>query len=98
MPETLQSPPDWFDAVWSKHEKDLPIYLRGQKKLARQILGGIVESLGEYAKTPEGMQQIVAFARVSSMVRGVAGVLDAPDPSPNQVADAVERLVKRFRP
>jgi hypothetical protein len=30
-------------------------------------------------------------------VKGTQGVLDAPNPSPDQIADAVERLVQRAK-
>jgi hypothetical protein len=97
MAETLQNP-DWFDAVWAKHEKELPIWLRGQKKLARQLIGAFVESMGAYAKTPTSMQQVIAFAKVASMVKGMSGLINAPDPSPEEVVTAVERLVRKVKP
>lgn len=97
MAETLQNP-DWFDAVWAKHENELPIWMRGQKKLARQLIGAVIESMGAYAKTPAGMQQVIAFAKVASMVKGMSGLINAPDPSPDEVVSAVERLMQKVKP
>jgi hypothetical protein len=95
MVETIQQP-DWFDRFWDEHKDKLPVYLRGQKKAARLILAGVIEALGKQATTPEGVRSIIAFAKISSIVKGTRGVLDSPDPSPEQVADAVEKLVQRM--
>jgi hypothetical protein len=97
MPDALENP-DWFDAFWSKHEKEIPIWLRGQKKLARQLLGGVVESLGAYGKTPAGIQQIIAFARITAIMKSVGGAMTGPDPSPEDVVARVEWLVQKVKP
>jgi hypothetical protein len=94
----LAEHPDWFDRFWEQHSKDLPIFLRGQKKAARLLLGAAVEAMGAYAQTPAGVQKIVAFAKIASIVQGTRGVLETPDPTPKQVADAVQRLVDRVKP
>jgi hypothetical protein len=90
--------PDWFDRFWEQHSKDLPIFLRGQKKAARLLLGAAIEAAGVYGQTPQGVQQIVAFAKVASILQGARGVLESADPSPNEVAAAVQRLVDRVKP
>jgi hypothetical protein len=95
MKEAIQQP-DWFDRFWDEHKDKLPVYLRGQKKAARLILAGIMDAMGKQATTPEGVRTIIAFARIASIVKGTRGVMDSPDPSPDQVADAVERLVQRM--
>lgn len=97
MSETLAHP-DWFDRLWEKHQNDLPFWIRTQKKAARQLLGSVVEAMGAYAQTPEGIKQVIAYARIFSILRGTQGILESPDPSPDQVADAVQRLVDRVKP
>jgi hypothetical protein len=90
--------PDWFDSWWDANQSVIPIWLRGQKKAARQILAGVIQGLGSYAQTPEGVKQVLAFARIYAIIRGTQNVFDSPDPSPDQVADAVQRLVDRVKP
>jgi hypothetical protein len=100
MPDAVQTR-DWFDDIWdTKVSPTLPIYLRsaGVKQLARGAVRVLVESMGAHAKSPEGLRQVVAFARIAAILKGATGVMDAPDPTPEQVADAVERLVARVKP
>jgi hypothetical protein len=100
MATELTPAPDWFDRLWDAQSHKLPIYLRNDsgKKVARSFVAGMIETLGAAAKTPEGMRQVVAYARIAAILRGSRGILDQPDPSPEQVADAVERLVQRLKP
>jgi hypothetical protein len=95
-----QKSPDWFDRWWDSHCSTFPIMLRGEiaKKSARGILSSLIENMGAEAKTPEGVRSIIAFARITAIMQGATGVLDAPNPSPEQIADAVERLVQRMKP
>jgi hypothetical protein len=100
MPKEIQSR-DWFDDIWdTRVAPTLPIYLRssGVKDLARGAVRVLVEGLGAHAETPDGMRQIVAYARILASVKAVRGVFDSPDPTPEQVADAVERLMQRVKP
>jgi hypothetical protein len=94
----LAEHPDWFDRFWEQHSKDLPIFLRGQKKAARHLLGAAVEAMGAYAQTPDGVQKVVAFAKIARIVIGARGVLGSPDPSPNEVVAEVQRLVDQVKP
>jgi hypothetical protein len=96
----LTPAPDWFDRLWDQNSQKIPVYLRNDafKKTARGLVGLCVESLGSFAKTPDGMRQVVAYARIVAALRGVQGVANAPDPSPEQVAEMVERLVARVKP
>jgi hypothetical protein len=91
---------DWFDNLWDQASPNLPIYLRGQsvKDQARGLVGLGIEALAQQAKTPEGIRQVVAFARIASIMRGAQNVVDAPDPTPEEVVEQVERLVKRVKP
>ena len=100
MARDIQPASDWFDRLWSENESRLPIYLRNDamKKTARGIIGNLIEGAGSFAKTPEGVRQIVAYARIAAILKGVSGVTSAPDPSPEQVAEMVERLVQRVKP
>jgi hypothetical protein len=100
MNTTPQKSPDWFDRYWDANCHKFPIMLRGEaaKRTARGILSSLIEGMGEQAKTPEGVRSIVAFARITAILQGANGVLTAPDPSPEQIADAVERLVQRLKP
>jgi len=92
--------PDWFDALWETHREKVPLFLRNDtgKKLLRDALGAAMQGAASYSTTPSGIRAIIAFSRISAIVKGVNGVCDAPDPSPEQVAEAVERLMKRVKP
>ena len=99
MPDSVQNR-DWFDTFWEAHKREIPAFLRNDsfKTTARGIVRVLIEGMGREAKTPDGIRQIIAFARIAAIMKGSAGVLDAPDPSPEQVAEAVERLVQRVKP
>lgn len=92
--------PDWFDSFWDSQKHNLPTFLRNEagKKLARAALDAAIQSGAQYAATPQGIRAVIAFARISAMLRGIQGVCDAPDPSPEQVVDGVERLLNRVKP
>ena len=92
--------PDWFDVFWSQHRDKLPVLLRGDstKEFARKLLGTATEEAAKYSTTPGGVRALIAFSRVAAIVKGVNGVCDSPDPSPEEVAAAVERLVQRVKP
>lgn len=100
MTKTIQPAPDWFDRLWDSNTDKLPLLLRNDsaKQAARGLVGVMVEALGKQATTPEGIQQVVAYARILASVKGIRGVMEAPDPSPAEVADFVERLVQRAKP
>jgi hypothetical protein len=104
MPRTVPTraapPRDWFDDFWEKNKLDIPIFLRSDsfKEIARGFLRAAIEGMGQQATTPEGIRQIIAFARIAAILKGTQGVIDSPNPSPEQVAEAVERLVKRVKP
>jgi hypothetical protein len=92
--------PDWFDTFWEKNKSRLPIYLRNDatKELARTLIGAAVMSAAQVSQTPQGVKALIAFSRITAIVKGVNGVCDSPDPSPEEVAAAVERLVQRVKP
>jgi hypothetical protein len=100
MPRDLQPAADWFDKFWNEHRTDIPVFLRNDafKETARKLVRVLMEGMGKQATTPEGIRQIVAYARIAAILKGVNGVANAPDPSPEQVADMVERLVQRVKP
>lgn len=89
--------PDWFDTFWEKHEKDIPIFFRNArgKELARSAMDAAIQGAAQAATTPQGLRALIAFSRISAIVKGVHGVCDAPDPSPEEVAAAVEKLAQR---
>jgi hypothetical protein len=97
MPDALENP-DWFDAWWEENQRLIPVWLRTQKKAARMVLAGVIEGLGKQASTPEGVRMIVAFGKIATIVKGARGVIDSPNPSPDDIAEAVERLVQRVKP
>jgi hypothetical protein len=97
MPEAINNP-DWFDVWWDQNQKLIPTWLRGQKKAARLVVAGLIDAMGKQASTPEGIRMIVAFGRIATSVKRVRGVMNEPDPSPDQVAEFVERLVERVKP
>lgn len=92
--------PDWFDVFWSQHRDKLPILLRSDttKEFARKLAGDMIQGAAQHATTPQGVRALIAFSRVAAIVKGVNGVCDSPDPSPEEVAAAVERLVQRVKP
>lgn len=99
MPTKLPAARDWFDDFWDQNVAMLPVYLRGMpiKKLARELMQLGLKAMARQAGTPEGVKAVIAFARVKAILQGAQGVLDAPDPSAEQVTDAVERLVQRVK-
>jgi hypothetical protein len=92
--------PDWFDRFWAQHRDRLPLLLRGDatKELARGMVGAAIQAAAQASTTPQGVRGLIAFSRIAAIVRGVNGVCDSPDPSPEEVAAAVERLVQRVKP
>jgi hypothetical protein len=98
MGSALENSPDWFDAWWEQNQTFLPIWIRGQKKAARQVLAGLITAMGQQATTPEGVRVILAFGKIASIVKGARGVLDSPNPTPEEVTVAVERLVQKVKP
>jgi hypothetical protein len=91
--------PDWFDVFWEQQKNKLPVYLRNDatRTLARGMVNASIQAAAQYAGTPPGVRALVAFARITAVLRGTAGVLDAPNPSPEEIATAVERLVQRVK-
>jgi hypothetical protein len=92
---------DWFDEIWeAKIAPQLPFYLRtdATKKLARGMVDVTVQAAAKQATTPQGVRALIAFSRIAAILKGVNGVCDAPDPSPEEVADAVQKLVERLKP
>lgn len=94
-----QATPAWFDKFWGENCIKLPPWFRGEaiKLLAWQLFELLLDNISKFAKTPDGVRQAVAFARIASIVKGSQNVLDAPDPTPEQVAEAVQRLVDRSK-
>jgi hypothetical protein len=92
--------PDWFDTLWEQQKMRLPVYLRNDatKKLAREMIGVMVQAGAQAAATPQGVRALIAFSRIAAIVKGVNGVCDSPDPSPEEVAAAVEQLMQRVKP
>ena len=92
--------PDWFEQLWSQHRHRLPFLLQNEagKKMVRDLLGIVLESLKAQAGSANGISTVIAFARIQAMLKGCQGVMDTPDPTPEQVADAVERLIGKVKP
>ena len=92
--------PDWFDLFWEEQKSKLPVLLRNDsvKKLARDMMDVALKGMAYQATTPQGIRALIAFSRIAAIVKGVNGVCDAPDPSPEEVAAAVERLMQRVKP
>jgi microsomal dipeptidase-like Zn-dependent dipeptidase len=92
---------DWFDELW---DRQVPLMYRlhpssaALKRIARSLMDEALKVMAKKAGAPDGVKAIVAFARIQAIVTGAKGVLDAPDPTPEQVAEAVERLVQRVKP
>lgn len=100
MTTTPQRIPDWFDLLWEeKIKKQIPLYLRNEsvKKIARTLIDETFKMAAVQATTPQGVRALIAFSRIAAIVRGVNGVANAPDPSPEEVADGVQRLVEKLR-
>ena len=101
---TLTRSPDWFDAFWEEIKPRIPIYLRTDafKKMARELSSTLsdyaIQEAAKKAATPQGVRVVIAFARVTAILKGAQGVCDSPDPTPEEVAAAVERLVQRVKP
>jgi len=97
---STKTPPVWFLNFWAENCVKLPILFRGESMmmLAWDLFGTLLEHVGRYMKTPDGMRQFIAFARIQTILSGSHGVLNQPDPTPEQVAEAVQRLVNRVKP
>jgi hypothetical protein len=91
-------PRDWFDELWETHAHELPIFLRGSKETARKLVPIFLESMSKAATAPESLRALAAVARISRILQGARGLVDTPEPSPEQIADAVERMVERLKP
>ena len=97
---TLPAARDWFDELW---DKQVPLMYRLHplsgplKSIARNLMDEALKVMAQKAGAPDGVKAIIAFARIQAIVIGAKGVLDAPDPTPEQVAEAVERLVQRVK-
>ena len=101
MNQTLKPAPDWFDDLWDTTiAPQVPIYLRGEtlKQTARGLTRILVERLGALATTPEGVRQIVAYARIATVCKAAMRANLGPDPTPEQVAEFVEKVVARVKP
>jgi hypothetical protein len=94
-----QITPAWFDQFWAENCMRLPILMRGDsmKQIAWQLFQVLLEAVGREAKTPHGLRTIVAFAKIQAIMQGSQHVLGAPEPTPEQVAEFVQRLVDRSR-
>lgn len=99
MTANLQPVPDWFDQLWAKHQNELPFVLRNEtgKKLARTLLESAIQGMTDYSRGPQGVRTIVAFSKIAAIVKGINGVAGAPDPSPEEVAEVVKRLVEKLK-
>lgn len=91
--------PDWFDVLWQANAHKLPLMLRGDavKKLAREMMNTVLDGAGTYAKTPDGIKTVLAFGKIARAVKSMEGAINSPDPSPDEVAAAVERMVERMK-
>ena len=100
QPAATAQPADWFDSFWRQHRDRLPILLRGDatKEVARQLLNAAIQEMAKSATTPQGVRGLIAFSRIAAIVKGVNGVCDSPDPSPEEVSAAVEKLAQRYKP
>jgi len=91
--------PDWFDRLWHEYSPKLPVLLRtdSAKKIAREIADVAIREFAKQAGTPEGVRAIIAYAKISAILKGTRGVCDAPDPTPEEVTEAVKKLVERLK-
>ena len=96
MTDKIKPAPDWFDLLWEANRNRVPMLLRNEhgKQLARAALEAAIQGSATLATTPNGIRALVAFARISAIIKGSVEVCSAPDPTPEQIADAVERLVQ----
>jgi len=92
--------PDWFDRLWEQIKPGLNPLFRSEsvKNSARSMVGMAFDVLGKHAKTPEGMRQLVAFARIASAVKNSRAAFASPDPSPEEVVEFVERMMQKVKP
>lgn len=95
-----QIPPPWFDDFWEQKSPALPFLMRseGVKMIAWDLLSSLLGILQEQSTTPSGVKAIIGMAKVQAILRGTQWVMNAPDPSPEQVAEAVERLMQKVKP
>ena len=70
---------------------EIPAFLRNDsfRNTARGIVRVLIEAMGKQAQTPEGVRVVIAFARVVTAMKALMGA--NINPSPEEVADAVER-------
>ena len=99
MPPIAPPPPPWFLEFWEDNCHRLPMMLRGDTtmNLAWALFELLLSHVGRYARTPDGMKQVIAFARITAIMQGAQGVLDAPDPSPEQVEEALRKLLDKAK-
>ena len=100
MSTSPQRLPDWFDVLWETHAAKIPLVFRNDvgKKIARDLVSVAISGAASYSTTPQGIRTIIAYSRILAILKGSAGVLTSPDPTPEEVAAAVERLVQRVKP
>jgi hypothetical protein len=94
-----KTPPVWFLQFWEQNCTKLPLLFRGESmmQLAWELLGLLLDHLARYATTPAGMRILIAFAKIQATMIESQIIVNAPDPSPEQVAEAVERLAQRVK-
>lgn len=99
MSEPNPVPPTWFLKFWEENCHKLPILMRGEGTmlLAWSIFNLLLEYINKYASTPAGMKMIISFAKIQAMMVESKIIADAPDPSPEQVADAVGQMIARSK-
>jgi hypothetical protein len=99
MSPTAPAPPTWFLEFWEDNCQRLPTFARGESmmNLAWSLFELLLQHVGRYARTPDGVKKVIAFGRVVTILQGAQGVLDSPDPTPEQVEQAVQRLVERVK-
>lgn len=88
-------PPPWFDKFWEDQSPKLPFLLRseGAKHVAWGLFQVLMDQMLQQSATPNGVKTVIAFGKVVTILQGSHNVLNAPDPSPEQVVEAVQRLV-----
>jgi hypothetical protein len=97
---TPQRMPDWFDAYWEANKFRLPIFMRNDntKQIARSLVDGMIQTMAQQATTPAGIRALISFAKITAVLKSTKGVMLSPDPTPEEVAEEVRRLVERVRP